>query len=137
MALTAIAHYAVRTADLEASRRFYVEVLGLRAGYRPPFPFPGVWLYLGEDDSAFGVVHLIGEGGGLTAYLGERTAAAGSGAVDHLAFFAEDWPAMRRRMQTHGAPFTERVVPALHLRQVFVQDPAGVIVELNFAAAGT
>ncbi|WP_374575669.1 VOC family protein [Phenylobacterium sp.] len=137
MSLTGIAHYAVRTPDLEASRRFYVDVLGLRAGYRPPFPFPGAWLYLGEDEASYGVVHLIGEGTGegLTAYLGARAADQGSGAVDHLAFFARDWPAMRRRLEACGVGFNERTVPQLGLRQVFLLDPTGVVVELNFPAS--
>ena len=139
MSLVSLAHYAVRTADLAASRRFYVEVLGLRAGYRPPFPFPGEWLYLDDDETGFGVVHLIGEARGgddaVRGYLGARCGEPGSGALDHLAFLACDWPAMRRRLEAHATPFTERVVPELGLRQVFVRDPAGVVVELNFAAA--
>lgn len=139
MSLVSLAHYAVRTADLEASRHFYIEVLGLRPGYRPPFPFPGEWLYLDDDETGFGVVHLIGEaqGGddGLGAYLGERASTTGSGALDHVAFFARDWPAVRRRFAALGADFSERTVPALGLHQVFVLDPAGVVVELNFAAS--
>jgi len=55
MTITKLAHYAIRTADLEASRRFYTEVIGFRVGYRPPFPFPGIWLYQDEDHPEFGI----------------------------------------------------------------------------------
>lgn len=135
MALAKLAHYAVRTDDLEASRRFYVEVLGLRVGYRPPFGFPGLWLYLGDDETGFGVVHLIGAdpSGALDAYLGEG--GTGAGRIDHIAFIADDWPVMRDRCEGLGLDYAQRTVPALGLRQVFVRDPSGVTIELNFPAA--
>jgi len=41
-------HFSIRTTDLDASRRFYEEVLGLRVGPRPAFPFPGLWIYAGD-----------------------------------------------------------------------------------------
>lgn len=135
MALAQLGHYAVRTDDLQASRRFYVEGLGLRVGYRPPFGFPGLWLYLGEDEASFGVVHLIGPdpSGAVADYLGDG--GAGAGRVDHIAFLGADWPAMRARCEGLGLDYVQRRVPALGLHQVFLRDPSGVAVELNFPAA--
>jgi catechol 2,3-dioxygenase-like lactoylglutathione lyase family enzyme len=135
MALVKLGHYAVRTSDLEASRRFYVEGLGLRVGYRPPFGFPGLWLYLGDDEASFGVVHLIGAdpSGALDDYLGEG--GAGGGQIDHIAFLAADWPAMRDRCDGLGLDYAQRTVPMLGLHQVFLRDPSGVTVELNFPSA--
>jgi catechol 2,3-dioxygenase-like lactoylglutathione lyase family enzyme len=136
-----LGHYSIRTADLEASRRFYVEVMGLRVGFRPPFAFPGLWLYLGEDESDFGVVHLIGvEPGapeGLSSYLGERPtdAAAGTGALDHIAFLATGWRELKARLAGAGRDIVERTVPSLGLHQVFVTDPSGVTIELNYPSA--
>lgn len=133
-----LAHYAIRTRDLAASTRFYEVVLGLRAGYRPPFGFPGAWLYAPDDEGADsqGVVHLIAEPAAgaraLGAYLGDRATAEGSGAVDHLAFTDGDWPDRRARCEAAGITFVERTVPALGLRQVFLVDPSGVTVELNY-----
>ena len=141
MAITKLAHYSIRTADLEASRRFYTEVLEFRVGFRPPFDFPGVWLYLGADEAEFGVVHIIGidpnDDGALGNYLGERPAggAPGTGTVDHIAFLARDWKGMRTRLDALGHGFRERTVPALGLHQVFVTDPSGVTLELNYPAA--
>ncbi len=138
MPVRKLAHYAVRAQDLEASRRFYEDVLQFRVGFRPPFAFPGVWLYLGEDESELGVVHLIGSAApeALNDYLGVRhNAGQGSaGPIDHIAFLAEDWPALRNRCVAAGAAYIERSVPELNLRQVFLTDPSGVTVELNFSA---
>ena len=39
------------------------------------------------------------------------------------------------RLRQHDVPFRERTVPVLDLHQVFVNDPNGVVIELNFPAA--
>jgi catechol 2,3-dioxygenase-like lactoylglutathione lyase family enzyme len=138
MSIGGLAHYSIRTPDLERSTRFYCEVLGLRVGFRPAFPFPGRWLYQGEDESDYGLVHLIGmddaHAEALGDYLGDRTAMDGTGALDHIAFAATGWSDMRERLIRLGAAFHERRVPDLGLHQVFVTDPAGVTLELNFPA---
>ena len=133
MSLTRLDHYSVRTADVEGAKAFYENVLGLRAGARPPFPFPGAWLYL--EDRA--VVHIIGidakEPSGLQGYLGDRDAKGqGSGNFDHIAFVASDFEAMRKHLSGLGVPYRERSVPGLALEQIFVTDPDGVTVEINF-----
>jgi len=52
--------FLVRTTALDQSRKFYTDVLCFRDGLRPPFKFPGYWLYRGGDEADFGAVHLIG-----------------------------------------------------------------------------
>lgn len=138
MGIRKLGHYSIRTGDLEASRRFYTEILGLRVGFRPPFNFPGIWLYQGDDEADFGVVHIIGvdrgNPGGLADYLGakEDAALAGTGAIDHVAFLATGLGEMRARLQAHGCAYTERTVPSLGLFQLFISDPSGVTVEMNY-----
>jgi catechol 2,3-dioxygenase-like lactoylglutathione lyase family enzyme len=140
MAIQTLAHYSVRTTRLEASRHFYVDVLGFREGFRPPFDFPGLWLYKGDDEAQYGVVHIIGidpdAPQGLVEYLGDKSEASlhGSAAIDHLAFLATDLPDMRRRLQQAGLAFRERTVPSIGLHQLFVEDPSGVTIELNYPA---
>ena len=140
MAIQTLAHYSVRTTQLEASRHFYVDVLGFREGFRPPFDFPGLWLYKGDDEAEYGVVHIIGidpdAPQGLVEYLGDKSEESlhGSAAIDHLAFLATDLPDMRRRLQQAGLAFRERTVPSIGLHQVFVEDPSGVTIELNYPA---
>ena len=140
MPINKLAHFSVRTPDLDASKRFYAEVLGFHEGFRPPFNFPGVWLYRGDDEADFGVVHLIGidphDPDGLKDYLcdkGENL--RGSGAVDHLAFLAAVLLDMHVRLRRAGLAYRERTVPSLGLHQVFFEDPSGVTIELNFPAA--
>lgn len=138
MPIRKLAHYSVRTSDLEASRQFYVDILGFRVGYRPPLDFPGLWLYQGGDDADYGVVHLIGTdgaGSGLADYLGERSAAdAGTGALDHLAFLATGVDEFRERLAHAGVAYRDRTLPGLGLRQLFFVDPSGLTIELNFPA---
>lgn len=135
MPINTLDHYSIRTADLTATRDFYVDVLGFEVGKRPDFPFPGVWLYQG----GIAVVHVIGidtaNSSGLQDYLGDRGPAdeAGSGMIDHVAFGATEVDSVRARIEKAGLTFRERQVPAMSLRQIFVEDPSGITIELNFA----
>ncbi len=147
MDIKRVDHYSIRTRDLESSRRFYTEVIGLREGPRPPFDFPGYWLYSGEPPrdlqkgpANYGLVHLMGyddeNPGSLDAYVGKRAVSedGGTGALDHVAFAATGRDAMLERCRRHNVRYHERAVPALGLHQVFVQDPDGVTIELNYPA---
>lgn len=135
-------HYSIRTFDIEASRRFYTEVMGFTAGFRPPFDFPGLWLYNGAQyPETTGVVHIIGidpdNPQGLKDYLGDRDPASltGTGTVDHMAFTATGLADMRARLARNNVAFRERTVPSLGIHQVFFEDPSGVTLELNYPAA--
>jgi catechol 2,3-dioxygenase-like lactoylglutathione lyase family enzyme len=122
MGVAAIDHYTVLTNDLDATKRFYCDFLGLKDGPRPPFSFPGAWLYAGERP----VVHVV---------AGRPFSQAnGTGGVDHVAFAAKGDPdEMIKRLEQEGFQPSSRVVPASKIRQVFCRDPSGVQVELNYA----
>ncbi len=135
-------HFSIRSQDLPACERFYCGLLGLVVGPRPPFPFPGLWLYQGDTAQwANAAVHIIGmdknDPAGLAAYLGDRPESSlkGTGTVDHVAFFATGLAGMLARLREHGVPLRERTVPVLGLHQLFLDDPNGVVVELNYPAA--
>ena len=135
-------HFSIRTTDLAKSSRFYSDMLSLTVGPRPNFPFPGIWMYNGDhDDVANAVVHLIGidpdNPEGLKAYLGDIDVAKlqGSGAVDHIAFFSDGLAAMMERIALLGATARHRTVPSIGLHQMFLDDPSGVVIELNYPAA--
>lgn len=135
-------HYSIRTLDIDASRRFYTEVMGFEEGFRPPFKFPGLWLYNGAPyPESTGVVHIIGvdlsDPQGLKEYLGDRDldTLQGTGTVDHMAFTASGLADVRARLERHNVEYRERTVPSLELHQVFFEDPSGVTIELNFSAA--
>ena len=141
MPLSRLDHYSIRTTRLAETERFYTEVLGLEVGPRPNFPFPGVWLYQGEA----AVVHVVGidpdDPSGLKDYLGDKPRGdkpgteSGTGAIDHIAFVGSDVEAMRAKFRGTGIPYRDRTVPAMNLQQVFLEDPNGVTIELNFPGA--
>ena len=136
MPLSHLEHFLVQSADLEATKDWYVRVLGLREGPHPDFGVPVHWLYLGERD----VLHLTTGGPGVSAnrqrYLGQESEATqGSGVIDHVAFRATGLGDMIQHLQRLGIPFKERQVDAQGLYQLFLFDPNGVKVALNFAAA--
>lgn len=125
MTLSGLDHVTlrVRPEDLVEIRTFYVDVLGLEDGERPPFTFPGHWLYAGGRP----VIHLAGRAG--------PAAGRDTGGVDHIAFSASGLTETRARLKRLGVPCREQTVPLLGLHQLFVTDPAGVTVELNFPAS--
>jgi catechol 2,3-dioxygenase-like lactoylglutathione lyase family enzyme len=142
MPLGKLAHYSIRTKDLEASVKFYTEVMGLFRGYRPDFAFNGAWLYRGGDEAEYGLVHIISDtpedAAALSGYLGDRASSeVGGGALDHIAFLATNWPAMRQHIQALGVTYREREVPTMGLHQVFLDDPSGVTIELNYPDASS
>jgi catechol 2,3-dioxygenase-like lactoylglutathione lyase family enzyme len=135
-------HFSIRTLDLGATKDFYVSVLGLDVGPRPEFPFPGYWLYQGPTDVySNAAVHIIGidpqDASGLSQYLGDRAPAElkGSGALDHIAFFATELQGMLSRLSSLGIEARRRDVPGLGLHQLFLDDPNGIVVELNYPFA--
>ena len=132
MPLENLNHVLVLTRDLEATRDFYVDVLGLADGYRPPFPFSGHWIYLGDR----AVVHVAENRGYLDARDRVRDGSADSttGSIDHIAFEASGLKAMIARLEQRGIAAHHRKVPDLDLHQVFVHDPNGVRIELNYPA---
>ena len=134
-------HFSIRTTDLDATRVFYESVLGLTVGPRPAFDFPGLWLYNGDHAHASNaMVHVIGmdrnDPEGLKRYLGDRDVSSlyGSGAVDHIALMSTGLAVMLTHLARLGVPFRQRTVPSLGLHQLFLDDPCGVVIELNYPA---
>ena len=125
--------------QLPSVEGFYRDVLGLRVGPRPSFDFSGAWLYAGEEP----IIHLAAtlrqptdraatEAVSPTALPG----ASRTGPIDHVALrmagSVDDW---RSRLVARGIRFAEAPVPGFPLYQLFLHDPLGVKVELNFELA--
>lgn len=108
---------------LEALRDFYVEVVGLRVGDRPPFDFHGYWLYLGDQ----AVLHLVDDA------AAPKPGDSRAGTFDHVAFTCRDLTAFERHLVSRGVKYRRAVVPGRGQVQIFVADPAGNGVEFNFA----
>ncbi len=122
MTVTALNHVNIVTDDLAATRAFYADVVGLIDGDRPSFAFPGAWLYCGDE----AVIHLVGV---------DDQPDEGTGTIDHVAFEAGGLDDMIGLLEDCGIPFHVRDVPGRDIRQVFLHDPNGVKIELNFRGA--
>ena len=134
MPLTQLEHYLVLSDDIDGTRDFYCDVLGLRVGPRPPLDFLGYWVYLGEVPC----IH-IADWNSYRAHseatgISISARAAGTGPVDHIAFNAVDYESVVARLRSHGIVAAENLVPGVGLRQLFLTDPNGVKIELNIAA---
>jgi catechol 2,3-dioxygenase-like lactoylglutathione lyase family enzyme len=132
MPLTGLNHYLVVSKNLERSKKFYEEVLGMRLAERPDFGFPGYWLKLGEDIC----VHLASQEANKirdTFLLKKHPkGTAGSGSVDHIAFLAQDPYDVRKRIEKNKVEMHFRSFPDAKLFQIFLKDPDDVTIELNF-----
>jgi catechol 2,3-dioxygenase-like lactoylglutathione lyase family enzyme len=118
-------HFTIECGDLEATRRFYCDILGLTAGFRPKMDFDGHWLYCGGVP----VVH-------LTKHAGEPIRRKDTtGRLDHIAFKSVDPDTTLGLLRENGIPYQENKVWEIGLLQVFVHDPDGVQIELNFHGA--
>jgi len=131
MPLTKLEHYLVLTDDMEATRDFYVQALGMQLGFRPPLAFPGYWVYVGDTPC----IH-IAEWKSYTAHSNQKgievsTRADGTGPVDHIAFNAHDYDEVVGRLERYGVKARRNEQPGGLLRQLFLQDPNGVKIEIN------
>ena len=133
MPATSLNHYTIRPRDLEATKDFYADIIGLKVGDRPPLAFPGYWLYAGDTP----VVHLIGRQEGEKPIVDNDNPGIRATRLDHVAFSAEGLADMRQRLASDGRRFEERVLPRLNMTQLFTLDPDGIDVELNFDSRET
>ena len=116
-------HVNIRVQNLQKMCWFYQDVLGLKVGYRPPFPgSPGAWLY---DSAGNPVVHLS-----TSSTQSDQT----SHSVGHIAFRASELATVVDRLKSNGIEFQIEEIPELGLIQMFFTDPEGGRVEV--ASAG-
>jgi len=102
-------------------RDFYCNVVGLTEGFRPAFERFGFWLYIGDKD----VLHLI------TPKEGDGRSPLKS-SFDHVAFKTGEYEGVLKRLKALHIPFEEKPIPGMSAHQIFLRDPAGNRVELNF-----
>jgi catechol 2,3-dioxygenase-like lactoylglutathione lyase family enzyme len=102
-------------------RDFYCNVVGLTEGFRPAFERFGFWLYIEDKD----VLHLI------TPKEGDGRSPQKS-SFDHIAFKTTDYQGVLQKLKTLNILFEEKPIPGMTAHQIFLRDPAGNRVELNF-----
>jgi catechol 2,3-dioxygenase-like lactoylglutathione lyase family enzyme len=124
VAVRGMNHFTVLTDDLESTLAFYEAHLGLRPGPRPPFTFPGAWLYAERGVEA--ILHVI-------AGIGRERLT--KGVIDHMAFSGEDLAGCVAKLKARGVPHELRRLPEYGTWQLFFHDPNGAKVEIDFDAA--
>ena len=102
-------------------RDFYCNVVGLTEGFRPAFERFGFWLYIGDKD----VIHLI------TPKESDGRSPLKS-SFDHVAFITADYEGVLKKLKALNISFEEKPIPGMTAHQIFLRDPAGNRVELNF-----
>jgi catechol 2,3-dioxygenase-like lactoylglutathione lyase family enzyme len=131
MALTRLEHSLVLTDNVDATRDFYCNVLGMHVGPRPPLEFPGYWVYLGDVPC----IHIADwdsyANHSARSGIPVSKRSIGTGPVDHLAFNADSVDDMRARLERFGIKAHENVVTSANLVQFFLDDPNGVKIEVN------
>lgn len=122
MPITRMNHFTVLCDDLALTVKFYVELLGLREGPRPPIGVPGAWLYAGDEP----VLHVV---------AGRALPEPRRGVLDHMAFSATDLRDVVARLTRAKVAFSLGRQPETGVWQLFFFDPNGARVELDFDAS--
>ena len=122
MPISGMNHFTVLTSDLDATRAFYIDLLGLTEGFRPDLGFPGAWLYAGGE----AILHII---------AGRSLPVERRGVIDHMAFSARDLRAVAARLAERNIQYDLRRLPSTGSWQLFCFDPSGARVELDFDAS--
>jgi len=136
MPLSHIEHFLVATDDIDRTAEWYCRVLGMKEGPHPDFGFPVKWLYLGDVD----IVHIGPSakqaGDNQKQYLGRTSqdTGSGTGALDHIAFRATGLQQTMAHLRSQNVAFAERRASGQALYQLFLYDPNGIKIELNYDA---
>lgn len=111
-------HNLIMTTNLGACDTFLVDIVGLERGERPPFPFPGAWYY--------------SEGKAIAHVAESQRVKAGAGPIDHLALSGANYDDLMQRVRSNNVRFHETDVPLSGERQIFIEGPDGLVIEMTF-----
>lgn len=124
MKLGPLDHVNIRTANLENMVDWYCGVLGMTVGKRPPFGFPGAWLYTGNQAA----VHLIGV---------DNPASGDDPRLEHFAFSASGLPSFLQTLEERQVSYRLGRVPEFDILQVNIFDPDGNHIHVDFTGPET
>lgn len=127
MQVDTIDHVNVETDDVNRSAKFYSEVIGLKEGPRPNFDRPGFWMYAGEKP----VVHII-----KTAPTNKMLTGSKDASISHFSLQIKNFKKAQDHLDSLGIKYDMRQVPGTKVRQLFLEDPEGVLIELIYFPGG-
>lgn len=123
MPITRMDHFNILTDDLPATLAFYEEHLNLKPGARPPFTFPGAWLYADGGKGKEPILHVVAD---------RPKSQLVKGVIDHMAFWGTGLAATVAKLKAKGIDFDLRQLPGYGTWQLFFLDPNGAKVEIDF-----
>lgn len=113
----------VPSSQLEVLKNFYIEVLDLEVGARPPVSSTGYWLYAGGR----AIVHLV-----ATSQDAVQAGMPAAGLIDHVAFACSGFREMCDKLASRSIRYKIMELPTLGQKQLFLRDPLGNGIELNY-----
>ena len=122
MRIEQLNHVNLRTTQLDAMIDWYTNVLGMRSGDRPNFPFPGAWMYAGDTAA----VHLVGIEG--APGVGSEVALK----LEHFALSATGGVEFEARLRAVGAKYSRTDLPEINLYLINLWDPDGNHIHVDF-----
>ncbi len=125
MPITRMDHFNIITDDLPATLAFYEEHLNLKPGARPPFKFPGAWLYADGGKGKDPILHVV---------AGKDRKLLVKGVIDHMAFYGTGLAATVAKLKAQGIDYELRRLPEYGTWQLFFHDPNNAKVEIDFDA---
>ncbi len=126
MRVTGMNHFTILTDDLDTTLAFYRDFLGLTPGPRPPFAFPGAWLY--AEGTGDAILHVV---------AGKPRESLVKGVIDHMAFSGSGLADTVARLKSRGIPHELRKLPGYGTWQLFFDDPNRARIEIDFDPSET
>ena len=123
MTVTAMNHFTILTDDLPATLAFYEEHLNLKPGARPPFTFPGAWLYADGGKGPDPILHIV---------AGKPKTVLVKGVIDHMAFSGKGLAAAVAKLKQKNIKYELRRLPEYGTWQLFFFDPNDAKIEIDY-----
>lgn len=112
-------HVNLHVVDGPRMVAFFEQVIGAKEGFRPPFDFPGHWVYVDGAPA----IHLT---------VVQRKADPPEGIVNHIAFGVYDFDETKARIEASGYRYRLSGIPESEIGQFFVTGPEGLLLEVQF-----
>jgi catechol-2,3-dioxygenase len=119
MEIKLLEHINLQTADMDRLEKWYIQILGLEKGYRPPFDVSGTWLYSGDVP----MVHLLEV---------KETPHVTEPRIEHFCMRASGLKTLLARLESEDIPSRILRVPELRILQVYLTDPDGNNMHIDF-----
>ena len=123
MAVSGMNHFTILTDDLPATLAFYAEHLNLKPGARPPFAFPGAWLYADGGKGKQPILHVI---------AGKQKKDLLKGVIDHMAFSGKGLAGVVEKLKKRSIQYELRQQVGSKTWQLFFFDPNDAKIEIDF-----